>query len=149
MANNYTHFSCTLDVGSANLERAIAIYAEHSERLAINHDAIGFVVECDQPDSPDAKALRMHEEESGNVNHVIDFVVACAKEFRLTGRWGMEWSETCSKPRIGEFGGGAVVVDLSRRRIAASISTNTWLQQMVEGRHRRHPVPRGPSPAAA
>ena len=35
----------------------------------------------------------------------------------------MEWAETCSKPRIGEFGGGAFVVS---KEGSHYMNTGTW-----------------------
>jgi hypothetical protein len=38
--------------------------------------------------------------------------------------WHMEWAETCSKQRLGEFGGGAVIVTKNGTRW---LSTSEWV----------------------
>jgi hypothetical protein len=40
-----------------------------------------------------------------------------------------EWAATCSKPRVGEFGGGAVVVKGGE---ALYMSTNECVDQLLE-----------------
>ena len=44
---------------------------------------------------------------------VIPLVRKFLKQFRPDDCWSLTWSETCSKPRVGQFGGGAVFVTAS------------------------------------
>lgn len=46
----------------------------------------------------------------GNVDHVIVLVQAFIRKFRPDYIFSLTYSESCSKPRVGEFGGGWVVV---------------------------------------
>jgi hypothetical protein len=47
---------------------------------------------------------------AANLEHVAAFVRAFLGRFRPAQCWKMSWAETCSKPRVGDFGGGAVFV---------------------------------------
>ena len=69
---------------------------------------------------------------SGIAAYVIEFALLCAREFNLTGLWGFEYAHICSKPHLDAFGGGAHVLDLTGRKIVASIGTHDWLSQMLE-----------------
>jgi len=71
--------------------------------------------------------LWIYAEESGNVDLVAEFVRAFLHRFYKDGFWKMTWACTCSKPRLGEFDGGAIFVT------ADSISwmnSSKWFSQM-------------------
>jgi hypothetical protein len=80
----------------------------------------------------DQPQLWMRNEATGDPQRVIDFVLVCAKTFGLTGRWGFQWSNTCSRPRINAFAGGAHVLDLDAGETVAWISTHRWLAEMLD-----------------
>jgi hypothetical protein len=65
-------------------------------------------------DDPDkggwGRHLWLYAEESGNPDNVAHLVQKFLKKFRPNKCWALTWASTCSKPRIGEFGGGAVFV---------------------------------------
>ncbi len=46
----------------------------------------------------------------GDVSNVAWLVQKFLKKFRPDQCWSLTYSATCSKPRVGEFGGGAVFV---------------------------------------
>ena len=54
--------------------------------------------------------LWLHAEESGDVNQLCDVVHEFIKANRPEYIFTIEWGETCSRPRLDEFGGGAAVV---------------------------------------
>jgi len=54
--------------------------------------------------------LWIYTEESGNPDTAAMLIQAFFRKFHPKGIWKLEWAETCSKPRLNEFGGGAVVV---------------------------------------
>jgi hypothetical protein len=62
---------------------------------------------------------------------VILFVQRCAQAFGLTGRWGFQWANTCSRPRVNAFGGGAHVLDLPTRETVSWTDTNGWLARTL------------------
>jgi hypothetical protein len=45
----------------------------------------------------------------------------------LNGLWGFTWGLSCSKPRLEAFGGGAQLLDLSRRESIDYIDCTHWL----------------------
>lgn len=133
MANYYTHFSCMLDVGTqANAQRALEIY-EHAV-LGDDPDhplSYGFSVSTNEIDG--GTKLWIRDEESGDPECVIAFVLLCAEAFGLQGLWGFEYANTCSSPRVDAFGGGAHVVDLGARKTLDYVSTHEWLTIVLDG----------------
>ncbi len=64
-------------------------------------------------------------------------MLRCAEAFALTGRWGFQWANTCSRPRINAFGGGAHVLDLEKRNTVAWSDTNGWLARTLAPTRRK------------
>jgi hypothetical protein len=54
--------------------------------------------------------LWIYAEEGGDVERVAHLVQKFLKKFRPEECWSLSYATTCSKPRVGEFGGGAVFV---------------------------------------
>ena len=54
-------------------------------------------------------------------------------EFSLKGRWGFQYTNTCSRPRLNAFGGGAHVIDLGTGETLGWIDTDGWLAAAVDG----------------
>jgi len=52
--------------------------------------------------------LWVYSQESGNPDNVAWLVQRLLKKFRPDLCWSLTYATTCSKPRAGEFGGGAV-----------------------------------------
>lgn len=106
MANNYLLFSEFIPVKDQKQQAWIAHEIEHS--LAGDDD--------DMSDAPcclweiEADGVWVHSDESGDVDALCDVVSRWMQTFGIKEPWTMEWAETCSKPRINEFGGGAAVV---------------------------------------
>lgn len=73
----------------------------------------------------------MHDDVTGDPERLIQFVKRCAAEFGLTGRWGFQYANTCSKPRLDGFGGGAHVLDLASGETVDWIYTAGWLDQTL------------------
>jgi hypothetical protein len=136
MADNFTHFSCVLDVGtSENAARALELYPAFLEKAAREGAfAGGFVVSL-HPDG-DGTKIWMRDDVTGDPLQVIVFVERCAEIFGLKGRWGFQWANTCSQPRINAFSGGAHVLDLATRRPVAWIHTNGWLAREIRSGRR-------------
>lgn len=55
-------------------------------------------------------SLWIYSEEGGNLNNVATLAQAFLKRFRPNRYWSFEYAYTCSKPRIGEFGGGGAFI---------------------------------------
>jgi hypothetical protein len=75
---------------------------------------------------PDNGDLWLCGQDHGNVSHAAEFVRAMLARFRPTDCWSLTWSETCSRPRVGEFGGGGVFV--TSRSVRAFGALN-WVQR--------------------
>jgi len=131
MADYFTHFSCLLDVGTPeNAARALDLYNLLSEAGATEEPpSEGFRLSI-QPEHGGTQ-LWMHDDVSGDPERLIQFVKRCAAEFGLTGRWGFQYANTCSKPRLDGFGGGAHVLDLASRETVDWIYTDGWLDQTL------------------
>jgi len=75
-------------------------------------DAVGF--EFNFHDDPDTggwgRNLWLYADTWGDVSNVAWLVQKFLKQFRPNQCWSLSYSATCSKPRVGEFGGGAVFV---------------------------------------
>ncbi|MBB2201591.1 hypothetical protein [Gluconacetobacter tumulisoli] len=141
MADFFTHFSCVLDVGTVeNAAKALDLYNKFMDDLeAEDPRSDGFRLSV-EPEYGGTK-LWMRDETTGDPQQVVEFVLRCARAFRLTGRWGFQWANSCSRPRIGAFSGGAHVVDLGKRRTVSWVTTDRWLAQMT-GQDKRHRAPR-------
>ena len=78
-----------------------------------NWDAdVGFEYQFsrDDRDKDWGRHLWLYADESGAGDRVAHLVQKFLKEFRPDGCWSLTWAVSCSKPRVGEFGGGAVFV---------------------------------------
>ena len=112
MANYFTHFSCLLDVGTPeNAARALDLYNSLSaEGASEEPPSEGFLLSIEPRYG--GTELWMRDDVTGDPERLIQFVKRCAAEFGLTGRWGFQYANTCSRPRLDGFGGGAHVLDL-------------------------------------
>ena len=133
MADYFTHFSCLLDVGTPeNAARALDLYNRLSEDGASEEPpSEGFLLSI-QPEHGGSQ-LWMRDDVTGDPERLIHFVKHCAAEFGLKGRWGFQYANTCSKPRLDGFGGGAHVLDLATRETVNWIYTDGWLDQTISG----------------
>ncbi|MBX9841314.1 MAG: hypothetical protein K2Z80_05850 [Xanthobacteraceae bacterium] len=138
MADYFTDLSCLLDVGTPeNAARALELYnCMMKDNAAEDSPSDAFLLSI-QPEHGGTQ-LWIRNEATGDPQAVIDFVLHCAEAFDLKGRWGFQWANTCSRPRVNAFGGGAHVLDLGRRKTVAWIATNPWLDTTLSaGRTKR------------
>jgi len=133
MTDYFTHFSCLLDVGTPdNAARALDLYNQLSEESASEEPpSDGFLLSI-QPEHGGAK-LWMRDDVTGDPARLLQFVKLCAATFGLTGRWGFQYANTCSKPRVDGFGGGAHVLDLATGETVAWTYTDRWLADVLGG----------------
>ncbi|MBE2275634.1 MAG: hypothetical protein IAE87_04990 [Rhodobacteraceae bacterium] len=128
MADYFTQFSCTLDVGTPDKAvTALDLFLRLREEDEASDDPefSGFALSL--PDGPGSSVLWFHDDCQGDVEGVIRFVLRLAEDLDLTGLWGFDYALTCSRPRLEAFGGGAHVIDLGARRSIGWISTHEWL----------------------
>jgi len=131
MADYFTHFSCLLDMRTPeNAARALELYngqPEDEDGLRLSD---GFLLSLEGGSGTE---LWIYDDDSGDPERVIEFVLLCAETFDLKGLWGFEYANTCSRPRLNAFGGGAHVVDLGNRKSIGWVSTNEWLTIALSG----------------
>lgn len=133
MADFFTHFSCLLDVGTPdNAARALDLYNKLSEEGASEEPpSEGFLLSI-QPEHG-GTTLWMRDDVTGDPERLIQFVKRCAAAFGLSGRWGFQCANTCSRPRVDAFGGGAHVLDLATGETVARTYTSGWLAGVLDG----------------
>lgn len=56
------------------------------------------------------RQLWIYAEEYGNPDDVVELVQEYLRKFHPDKTWGIEYSYTCSKPRVGQFSGGYLLV---------------------------------------
>jgi hypothetical protein len=103
MADFFTHFSCVLDVGTPdNAARALDLYnALMQENAGEDPPSDAFLLSV-QPEHG-GTVLWIRDDATGDPQTVITFVLRCAEAFDLNGRWGFQWVNTCSRPRVNTF----------------------------------------------
>jgi hypothetical protein len=133
MADYFTHFSCLLDVGTPqNAARALDLHNALSEAGAAEEPpSEGFLVSI-QPEHGGSQ-LWLRDDVSGDPERLIQFVKLCAAEFGLKGRWGFQYANTCSRPQLNSFGGGAHILDLGTGDTVGWIDTDGWLATALDG----------------
>ena len=134
MADYFTHFSCVIDVGTADkAARALALFQDlrAADQDAEDPEVSGF--NLTRRDAPEDSTLWIHDDEHGDVEAVIRFLLRLAEELDLTGLWGFQHALTCSRPRLDAFGGGAHVIDLGARKSIGWTSTQDWLASALNG----------------
>lgn len=141
MADFFTQFSCLLDVGTPkNAPRALDLYNRMMEENAAEDPPSEAFLLSIQPEHGGTQ-LWIRDDVTGDPQAVIDLVLRCAKEFRLSGGWGFQWANTSSRPRVNAFGGGAHVLSLGRRKTVAWIATNPWLDTTLSARRGKRGAP--------
>lgn len=134
MADYFIHFSCLLDVGTPeNAARALDLYSALSQENAAEDPPSDSFALSIQPEHGGTMHW-MRDEGTGDPAQVLAFVKRCAAAFGLTGRWGLQYATTCSKPRVDGFGGGAHVLDLATGETIDWISTDGWLSALLKER---------------
>jgi hypothetical protein len=129
MADYFTHFSCQLEVGAANVAPALALYTQMARDLEADDGlSMGFAAVAS---SGSPSALWLSDEDHGEPEYVMAFVLRCAEVFDLKGRWGFCWALTCSRPRLDGFGGGAQLLDLGARKSLAWVDCGQWLATQI------------------
>jgi len=109
-----------------NAARAFDLYQAFMEEAAREDvPSDGFLLSI-QPEHG-GTTLWIRDDITGDPQQVIIFVQRCAEAFGLSGRWGFQWANTCSRPRVNAFGGGAHVLDLATRETIAWTDTSGWL----------------------
>lgn len=134
MADYFTHFSCLIDVGTPEkAARAIDVFVTLRDEDDQLDEPQFHGLDLSRQDGAERSVLWIRDDESGDVEAVIAFVLRLAEDLDLAGLWGFEHSTTCSRPRLDAFGGGAHVINLTARKVIGWVNTQTWLAQALTG----------------
>ena len=134
MADYFTHFSCLLDVGCPGKAlRAIDFFVELRDEDDQSDEPQFRGFDLSLQDGPKSSVLWIRDDESGDVEAVTAFILRLPEELDLYGLWGFEHSNTCSRPRLDAYGGGAHVIDMAARKLIGWVNTQTWLAKALNG----------------
>ena len=104
MANNYSQFSEMIPCESKEQQDWLM------QELAVgikDDDGEGYPV-CEF--ETDGKDVWVYSPEFADLDALAEVVVAFQLQFGITKPWTLTWADSCSKPRLGNFGGGGMVV---------------------------------------
>ncbi len=102
MANNYTQFS--FKITDCTVDEVSWLVREKAKMVDTDEDY------CFELTVEEGTAYFSHRYESGDVEATANFVSQFLREHRPLAVVGFEWADVCSRPKVGEFGGGAVLV---------------------------------------
>lgn len=127
MADDHTQFSCSLKLKSVEdalfaIDFLEAMRTEDDTFL----DMCSFQVSILDGDKSSAELWLRDAYGAADIMAVIEFVARLAREVGSTGYWGFQYSLSCSKPRLNEFGGGAIIINLETGDIESATSTEDW-----------------------
>lgn len=99
MANNYTKFSEIIPCENLRqiewLEEALTCGSRGRSVCEFDRDGDGVWV---------------YSEDQGDLDALMDVVSAFQLQFKIITPWTLTWAGTCSRPLIGNFGGGGIIV---------------------------------------
>ena len=110
MANNYTQFSVLLPkVPEEKLAAFMEAVEARQEAAEEEDDYESMPLRGMEYETRDGE-LWLHADDSGDVDAAAKLIQDFLAHFDIDGGIYMSWACTCSKPRINQFEGGAVVV---------------------------------------
>lgn len=138
MANNYTQFSTEFVPYTLEQEAFIVGALKAAEEATVGQWLDAHALEVDNADyflsgvtyALVDGALCIYSTDDGVLDHVVDLVAEAQQRFDDPRPWSAEAAFTCSKPRVGEFGGYAVFVHKGNARW---LSTRQWLDEQLKG----------------
>lgn len=126
MANNYAQFSCLLPLTPEQTNYAKNLLTqmedddtERNHRRTTQRRYVYF------QHNAESDGYWFHSDESGDPEQLALFIHHLIEKFDLPP-FGFDWAFTCSKPRIDEFGGGAVWIT---KEGFEWLSTSNWLYE--------------------
>jgi hypothetical protein len=106
MANNYTQSSSILEIPNDKLAQAVLIVERFKDELENSEEGyVGFEAsfEC-------ASLWIRDGGENFAADHVMLLVQSLLDDLQIDAPFVFSWANTCSKPRVDEFNGGACLV---------------------------------------
>lgn len=138
MADYFTHISRVCSMSARPTMQPAPDLANSLSEDGVSEEppSEGFLLSI-QPEHGGSQ-LWMRDDATGDPERLIQFVKICAAEFGLTGRWGFQYANTCSRPRPDGFGGGARTSSTSRRaRRSRRLHTDGWLAETLSSNGER------------
>ena len=140
MANNYLQFSeCIDDLSPEEIkffQDAFAWEPPYNEDNELPDDfefpgwydqdaeGVHFDYDLDKND----RSLHVYAEEYGNLDTLGELILEFIQKFRPEAIFRLTYAETCSRMRLGEFGGGAMIV---HRGGIEFVNSHGWASQKV------------------
>ncbi|MCW1920556.1 hypothetical protein NX862_17495 [Rhodobacter sp. KR11] len=129
----FIHFSCHLDMATpAKAQGALELFRQCRAEDAFRAAPLVRGFEVSVVDAPPHATLWLHDDDGGNPDALVAFVLRLAGEFDLVGHWGFQFARWCSYREVESFGGGAWALDLGARRIMAQTCTADWLDEALK-----------------
>jgi len=123
MANNYQEFSEEI------VCRTKEEYEALLNALTTSKDEEDYPP-CETYGDPEALSIWLHAEESGDIEKLANIISEFQTEFSNPEPFFLSWADTCSKPRIGEFSGGAVAIYKGEAKYFLPIQlAKQWVQR--------------------
>jgi len=107
MANNFQECSAQLPLQSHQIDQAIQIVSRVADEL--EKDDCGY---CGVQVDVDKDSVWFHHDDDGciNIDHLETIARALIEELEIDEPFFASWTYSCSKPRVNEFGGGALAI---------------------------------------
>lgn len=128
MTDYYTHFCFSVKVTQNQVSWIKDEIRKRSEQS--REDALYLGCDYDYFEATD-EVVFTDRDGQDNVDAVIDLLCAFQRKFKLKTFISFEWAFTASQPRIGAYGGGAVVL---RYGIPSYMNTYEWIQKKIRRR---------------
>ena len=134
MANTYVQTSLLVPLTAEQQEYAEMVYNKlFEEGETLNEFQEEILVDADYRYAGfrferEPEGIWLYDDECLDIDTLTSFIFHLVNKFQL-GPVGFTWAETCSKPRLDEFSGGAVVV--SQKEGVRVWSAWTEMQDMV------------------
>ncbi|MFH1632969.1 MAG: hypothetical protein ABIG63_03035 [Chloroflexota bacterium] len=123
MANFYTQYSSFV---AENLTSEEKVWCERALKLAERHyDSRGEIMPSI---TIDRDAIWVHDDDGGDIEEAVRLVQMFFGRWRPQAVASIEFAHTCDKPRVGAFGGGAVVFTAKTEEW---INTDRWAAELM------------------
>ena len=123
MADYYTRFSTSIPYRTQ--QERLWLLAQLGEQGQDQDENDWY---CDYEDDHDKKTIWVHSEESGNPHALANLIARFQTRFDISTPWTIGWANTCSRPRIDAFDGGALAVYKGKICVASPHKLiNQWI----------------------
>lgn len=124
MADYFSQFSTTLALHTKeNVAKALEIAT-----FSLHEDELKYLFNVEEHNDT---SIWLYANDDFDMENVEEFIKELCTAVTLKGKWGFTYSYSCSKPRLDEFGGGAVVFDLATGDTVAYTSNHEWLMNQI------------------